>query len=549
MGTEIIEAIPHRPEADSFDFQKSLEVVKQALFCHKALIAGTMAATVLLVIVYMMAFPANFEARVILIADSTEDAQRGEFYNHWNVFRRNALNDEGEMMVSAPLVGKVVDELELKYEDVYHSFMNHVGYLWVESWIGKAYRKVKYSIFPRPTLYSLSPEELERGKTILSFKDGIILQPFPETNLAALVARGPSPRIADTLNVLVDHYLLGRKERMLEEADTAYAALKQEADKSRAQLLDLELQLEKHHEENNMLLTFEKDKLQVTTWLKLQSSIVELESQKAHLTATLKEIDRQLESEEKNVVGSRVQIKNSARVTLRNQIVQLKIAMEQTKLRYSPGSPEVTEIQAQIDALTELWSAEEEVEQSQAIQSISETYQALQTQKSTLQAELSGIIANLEVKRKADKEMDAALKLLPKKINQTRALDRERSLLEISFNGLSQKLATAAISRATIASAPPAIRVVTYAEYPEKPIWPKTKLLLLGALIVGAIMGVLAAIILDFIYARVSRYRLSATSSQLEVYAIVTRDTKFLASLYDLAGPESEPPVKRLQQL
>ena len=76
MNTEIVESIPHRPEADSFDFQRSLEMLKQALFCHKLLIAGTAALTLLIVIIYMMAFPSVYQAEVVLIADSTKDASR-----------------------------------------------------------------------------------------------------------------------------------------------------------------------------------------------------------------------------------------------------------------------------------------------------------------------------------------------------------------------------------------------------------------------------------------------------------------------------------------
>ena len=113
----------------------------------------------------------------------------------------------------------------------------------------------------------------------------------------------------------------------------------------------------------------------------------------------------------------------------------------------------------------------------------------------------------------------------------------------------SAKLTTAAISRATVLSAPPALQVIAYAEYPEKPYWPKTKLLLLGALVVGAIVGLLASITLDFIYGRVSRYRLSATTARYEIYAIVRRDTEFLASLYSLADPDSDTSVKRLEKL
>ncbi|MFT6274167.1 MAG: hypothetical protein ACJAZ0_000255 [Halioglobus sp.] len=527
MSTEIIEAIPHRPEADSFDFQRSLEAIKQAVLCHKALIL----------------------VQVILIADSAEDSRRDDFYNHWNVFRTNSLPDEGEMMTSTLLIGKVVDDLELGFDDVYHTFMTHVGYIWVESLIGRTYRSVKHWVFPPSTLYAATPEELERGKTVLSFKDGVILQPVPDTNMGALIARGPSPRIADTLNTMVDMYLEGRQERMLEEADRAYNALKTEVDKALVALTAKEMELQAHYSENNMLLAFEKDKLQVGTWLELKASIIEIEATKAHTEATLKEIDRQLGFEKKNIVGSRVMINNAARVTLRNQIIQLKIALEQTKLRYSAESPEVSEIQAQITGLTRLWEGEEEKEESQAIQMISETYQGLVSRKSNLLSELSGIEANLKVKNAADKQLEETLKALPGKINTTHALQREQSHMETKYTGLSNKLTTAAISRATVLSAPPAIQVVAYADYPEKPYWPKTKLLLIAALVVGALVGIFAAIALDFIYGRVSRYRLSASAARYEVYAIVRRDTEFLASHYSLISPDSDTSVKRLEKL
>ena len=126
MSTEIIEAIPHRPEADSFDFQRSLEAIKQAVLCHKALIVGTTVATILLVLIYIVAFPASYQVQVVLLADSTEDARRDDFYNHWNVFRTNSLPDEGEMMTSTELIGEVVDRLELTFDDVYQHPVQHV---------------------------------------------------------------------------------------------------------------------------------------------------------------------------------------------------------------------------------------------------------------------------------------------------------------------------------------------------------------------------------------------------------------------------------------
>lgn len=536
MNTESAEAIPHRPEADSFDFKKSLELIIQAIVCHKLLIAVTMVLSVSLVIMYVVIFPANFEANVVLIGDPENDFQRDEFYNYWAIFRKHPLPDEGELMTSGVVIGQVVDKLGLRYEDVYHTTLNHIGYLWTQSWIGKGYRAVKYWLFPRRTTYALSPEETERAKTIVSFKDGVFLRVVPETNVGALVVRGPSPRVADIANTMIDLYMEYRRSRMLEEADTAYNALKAEADKAQQELSEFEISLEDHYQQNDMLLAFEKDKVQVGTWLELQASIVESEAQLAYFEETLREIDRQLATEEKEITSSRVYINNSARTTLRNQIVQLQIALEQTRLRFNEDAPEVVEIKRQISELTRLWDAEDELEQSQSTQLISETFQGLQSRRSVLLSDIEGLKANLKVRREADRNLGVRLSTLPGKIKRTNELEREHAALEKRYVGLSEKLMMADVSRATVKSAPSPIRVVDYAEYPEKPYWPKTKYLLLGAVIFGAGLGIFNALIIDFIFGRVSRYRLSIARTKHDIYAIVSRDADFLNRLYGLSG-------------
>ena len=132
-----------------------------------------------------------------------------------------------------------------------------------------------------------------------------------------------------------------------EEAETAYQALKLEVDKAYKELRVVENQLEQYYQKSNMLLAFEKDKVQVTARFALKASIVETAAEQAEVEETLKEINRQLTIEEKQAVATRITIKNSARVMLRDQIVQLKVALEQTKIRFHQDTPEVAEIEAQ----------------------------------------------------------------------------------------------------------------------------------------------------------------------------------------------------------
>ena len=240
--------------------------------------------------------------------------------------------------------------------------------------------------------------------------------------------------------------------------------------------------------------------------------------------------------EVKDVVSSRVLIKNSSKSLLRAQIVQLEINLENAKIKYKSDSPEIVEIEAQIAALTNLWDKEDEQEQAQTTELISETYQSLRNRKSILLSEMEGLRANLNVQQKSYNETAQKLKSLPDKISEAHQLERERTLLETKYTGLTNKLTIAAVSKATIASAPPAIRVVDYAKYPERPYWPKTKYLILGAIVAGILLGLLSAIMLEFIYGRISRYHLSTSSSHRDIYAIVSRDTEYLAKIYGLSN-------------
>lgn len=124
------EAIPHIPEADSFQFQATLDMIKQALFSHYWLVAVTTALTMALVGAYIWIWPPTFQATVMLMADSDKDIQRTSFYQGWNVFRREGLTDESTLMVSTPTLKEVVRRLDLKYDDVYHPFFNYVIHLW-----------------------------------------------------------------------------------------------------------------------------------------------------------------------------------------------------------------------------------------------------------------------------------------------------------------------------------------------------------------------------------------------------------------------------------
>lgn len=531
------EAIPHVPEADTFDFRASWESVRQACLGHPWLIGGTCLLTVLVVVLYMAIWPPVYHADVVLVADSQEDTQRDNFYQYWNVFRKDHLPDEVQLMTAGPVLERVVDELGLTYDEVYHPFLSYAAHLWIESWVGRNYRRVKEWFFPRPQgPYVPTPEQIERARTLNDFKKGVSLDAVAETNVGVLVVRGSTPRVAEIADTLVKVYLDERKQRHVAEADRAYQSLAVEAAKVREELAVLETKMEKYYAENGLLLMFEKDKVEISEWLKLKAMLVESESGIAALEKSLAEVDRQLALEDREITSARVLQKNE----VKDELLRLELEHQLALQKFQPDSPDVREIESRIASVKSLMEKVGDVVESQKTQVVNETYLSLKLRRSELLSQLEGARAALEIRSAAAAGLEKHVSNIPSKMKDTHEMGREHDLLEKKYAILQEKLAVAAVSRAAAESAPPSMRVVEYAALPEKPSWPKTKLLLILAVMLGLCGGVTLALLMDLIYARVNRYRLLRAKDEFAVYAILEQDRDYVTQLFSLPKAANE---------
>ena len=538
MKYEIQEAIPYQPEADAFDVRRSWERIKISILGHSRMIAFTSIAAVFIMIVYKTVWPPVYQASVAIIADSTDNRQHDEFYNYWNLFRQDHLPDEVAMMTVNSVLEEVVDDLELTYDDVYHPFLSHAAYLWGESWVGQTYRSVKYFFFPKPVgPYVATEEEIERARIIRDFKEGMALVPVAGTNAGHLVVRAPSPRVAQIANAVVATYLEHREARFIEEAQTAVDSLRSVTESAQAELDAVERQLEQYYADNTMLLAFEKDRVEVAQWLEKRATIVDLEATLASMEQTLGEVDRQIGLENAEIVSNRVYMRNPVKNSLENQLSQLKLMLAQTQLRFRPGSPEVQEIEDQINSVQTLIADEDERQEQQRSMVLSDTYEQLRQRRNLLLSEIEGTRARLDVERLAASGLEVQVREIPGRMNVSQGLAREREVLQKKYMALQDKLMTATVSLATIQSAPAAMRIVGEAQVPEKPNGPSAKILLPAAAIVGAIFATIFALLLDLVAGPVSRYNISG--ARLEpAYAIVSRDREFLFRLYSLPAPK-----------
>src|SRR5262249_8079785 len=216
--------LSHNHDPDGFDVRASIQSIARVVRVNKLLVIGTCVFTLVLITAYIIIRPPVYEAAAMLMVERDADPVRDTFYVGWNVFRKDDARTEIELMTSAPILLAVIDKEKLRYDDVYHPFSSHLTYLWQKSWAGRNYRALKAKILGAEPV-TIDPKTLERVRTAVDMHAGITVEPIAESNAGRVTVKGPSRKVAQITNTLLDTYLANRVDRHYDEAKRSYDVL------------------------------------------------------------------------------------------------------------------------------------------------------------------------------------------------------------------------------------------------------------------------------------------------------------------------------------
>lgn len=538
-------------EADAFDVRGAIARVAYAISRHKLLILLCCVLCVGLVWSYMQLFPPIYRAEVLVQAEPEQDKAREQFYAAWNTFRKSELSSEVELMTSGPVVAQVVEQLDLGYEDVYHTHLKHLAYLWSESTIGNWYRAVKEWIFPpKPLPFEPSPEEIEFSKAVNGFKDGAQLEPVPDSHVGYLVVKGPSYRVAEYANSLIDTYDEFRRQTYAKEAETAYQALLEEVERAARELDEVQTRKLRFENENGLAMGFTKDKAVMTNWAELDQRIQEAGFKLRNLRAAREVISTQLTTESPYLLQNDLDSRNPIHDEIRDSILKLQKELTSAKLIFQPDSPEILSMEKQIAALRESLPTEPKLIGSALRRERSSHYEQLRAREQELETDIAATQAALKQMNTTQEAIAARLVEIPKLEKQYLVLQRDQEIALIKQRSLQEKLVQADVSRISARSAPPSLRVVEYASPPDKPVWPKTKLLIIVAVMLGLSGGIALAIVIEMLNNRATHNNL-LPRHDLPIYAVVevTHRSSHLRRMMQSPTSRSTRPTLALERL
>ena len=374
--------------------------------------------------------------------------------------KSNPLSTETEIIRSLPIAQETVEALGLRDED------------------GKP----------------LDPKVISNGLQVKRITETDILQIFYQDN--------DPKKAAAVINKVMEVYIQNDVQSNRAKATAARVFIKNQLPNIVATVRQADIELRKFKEENRVVSLEEEATAAVKVMSDLDSQIAQAQAKLAEATAKSTALRNQvgLNSEEAVAVTSLSQSPGVQEVLTELQRVQSQLAVERS--RFLDTSPTVASLKPKEAALQAL--LQERIDQVLGSQQqvsveklqIGELRQRLTADLLQSEVELSGLTSQLAVLYKTRSAYKDRSSILPKLEQQQKELERTVDASKTTYETLVNKLQEAQVAEnQNIGNA----RIIANAEVPEDPSGVGKKKYLLGGGVVGILLGIATAFLLDLI--------------------------------------------------
>lgn len=506
-------------ETDMFDIGGFLRFFSEAARVHKFIVLFTCLLTLVLVTWYVYVWPPIYSVDAQLVAERDLDPSRDTFYASWQIFRKEDARDEIKLFTAGVILKEVIEKNNLKFDDVYHPFMTHASYVWEKSWLGKEYKAIKSKFVPDRD--ELPKDQQEFGRTMEGLKAGIAIAIEGDSNVATVTVKGPNNKVAGVANSLIDAYLANRKARHAQEAQAAYEVLTREAERAGAELAAVRDKREAFATRNGLLMDFQKETQDVKELTDLETSIANHKAKLSALQGSLDEVQARMKDEPPEKVLASIRELNTVRENAKLKRLELQTALIGLRNKYREDSPEVREAVADLAKLDALIAQEPEQIDRSVTKGVNATYQQLTASRLDLMSQLEAERGALATQEQIDGQMRQHLEALPQLTSAATDIQRDYDILKEKYQRLLFRRMEAQVSATSAEAAPASVRVVDYAQPPSSKYWPRMKYLYPGALAVGLLLGMLAAVIRSLTAGRLLQSDVDLGRIASPVYATV----------------------------
>ncbi len=502
-------------------FYKAKKIINR----RKHVIPISIAVVVGIMMAYIRMFPPIYTAEVkVLVEDAAQNENPVEkFYSQLQIFRKNeTAATEAELILSNQVAAEVIDKLDLKYNEVYHSFFKSAIDIWKRSWVRKQYKKVKHLfVEEKPLPMGLTEADVERVQTIQGFKSGVKFEPLRNSNVSKIVVKGPSPKVAKIANTLIAVYMKQRLERHDRAANSARDQISKRLQETGKNLEKAELALKEYVAKEGVMFDFEKEKAYIGALTEKEMALEKISRSKKGIEKKLEKVYTELAKIEPNMPAGSTKTKNPMVEKLKTELFKRETSLLRLREEYTEDSKEVQEEKQAIEDVRNRIRKSNEDQVRSWMNSPNPTYQKLKENSIMMRTDLASIAVQKKALEEYIKQLKQSMSDLPEKQYQINKLARNIQVFKKEYIFLVGKKNEAEVSAEMESQKTASVQVIDLAHPPVKPKRPKSKLYLLIALLGGIFMGIGNAFLFDYMDTTVRFEEDEENVMNLPIFAVI----------------------------
>ena len=321
----------------------------------------------------------------------------------------------------------------------------------------------------------------------------------PVTNTAILSVavtwgdRNTSAAIANAFGkAIVDR----QRELVSSQARAALDSLKTQLPEAQNRMNAAQNALAKFETQHRIANIDQQTTTTITNMAALDAKIGSVQADRQQAQAQLASAQSQLAGMSPSITGSTTTSTNPVVAQLQQQLSQVDVQLRDARRQYTEQHPAVIALKAQEAQLQSAISQQQQTVVSGQSQVPNPVYQTLSQQATTYRAQVAADTAQIAELQRQSKEMAPILAALPSQTAQLADLQRNSKAAEDVYSALQQKYVNAQVASQTALSD---VTITQPAIPSQATVRPSLLLNFLISLVLGAVLGVTGALLLDYL--------------------------------------------------
>ncbi|MDE2482327.1 MAG: polysaccharide biosynthesis tyrosine autokinase [bacterium] len=325
----------------------------------------------------------------------------------------------------------------------------------------------------------------------------VTVAPITNTNILTISATWSNPTTsANIANAFGSAVVERQRELVASQANAALTSLKAQIPAAQARMSDAQNRLASFEAAHQLVNIDAQTQSLVGALAALDTKIGSVQADRTQMQAQLAAANAQLGSVGATVTGSATIAENPVVTQLKSQLAQVMVQLDAAEQQYTDRHPTVIALKAQKARLEQTIAGQPQSVIANRSAIPNPLYQQLEAQAATDRDTIAADTAQIAELIRQRGDMNKQLAALPGLTASLADLQRDATSSQAVFNALQQKLVNAQVASETALSD---VTVTQPASPSEASVRPSLTINLLVAIVLGALLGVSGALLLEYL--------------------------------------------------